>query len=63
MAAPLVAVFMVFVGRDTVPASIVVRGKKQTTGGVFVVWIGFVVSQWYVFWKRRTGSLKATNMS
>ena len=63
MAAPLVAVFMVFVGRDTVPASIVVSGKKQTTGGVFVVWIGFVVSQWYVFWKRRTGSLKATNMS
>ena len=39
MAAPLVAVFMVFVGRDTVPVSNVVNGKKQTTEGVFVVWI------------------------
>ena len=37
MAAPLVAVFMVFVGRDTVPVSNVVNGKKQTTEGVFVL--------------------------
>ena len=41
MAAPLVAVFMMFVGRDTVPVSNVVNGKKQTTEGVFVVWTIF----------------------